>query len=149
MFARPEGRHSLAVNDYCRGTSSTCLYPANDRNCKYEDMLGAYRTRGSRTSERGRPHFAEILNDLLRRFPTKFQHFPIKCSLSPKISDDIFFSHRPFSCFNVLFFRRGGQIRNRHRYRANSIANFDGGHGRICPPWIRHWPIASLVASHV
>src|SRR6218665_2282109 len=36
-------------------------------------------------------------------------------SLSPKISDDLFFSHRLFSCFNMLVFRKGGQIRSPHR----------------------------------
>jgi len=58
-----------------------------------------------------------------------------------------FFSHRPFSCFNVPFFLRGSQnayISPISQYilslfflpprGPNSIANFDvGGHGRICP----------------
>ena len=70
----------------------------------------------------------------------------------------------------MCYFSVGGQIRSRHHYGGrgkiltfrqihnatitlsapeggpNSIANYDGGHGRICPPWIRHcvwicWPM--------
>src|SRR6218665_3212793 len=46
-------------------------------------------------------------------FPKKCLHFPQKCHLSPKISEDLIFSHRPFSYFNVAF-SLGGQIPSRH-----------------------------------
>ena len=120
-------------------------------------------TSGSRTSETGGGKLLpKCLNDLFKAFPKKFQHFPKKFNLSPKISDDFLFSHRSFSCFNVVFIRRGsGQIRSRHRYGGpqslhfdnsqyyhysfcprggpNSIANFDGRVMAGFAPWIRHW----------
>jgi len=36
-----------------------------------------------------------------------------------------FFSHRPFSCFNMLLFGRVGQIRSWHRYRGPKSLHFD------------------------
>src|SRR6218665_2121259 len=70
----------------------------------------------------------------------------------------------------VFFTGGGGQIRSRHGYGgaknltfqknhttnsafsvpkggANSIGNFDGGHGRICPPWIHHCRSLSLILA--
>src|SRR6218665_1304644 len=110
-------------------------------------------TSGSRTSETGEPNFVRNFSRLFfRRLPKKIQHFRKKFHLSPKISDDLFFNHRLFSCFNMLLFRRGAKslthmdtsIRggqnpkmyiNSQFYHycscprggPNSIANFDGG----------------------
>src|SRR6218665_623177 len=47
--------------------------------------------------------------------------FPKKCLYLPKFLMT-FFSHRPFSRFNVLFFRRGG---------AKSVADIDTGWAKI------------------
>ena len=94
-----------------------------------------------------------FLTTFFRRLPKKFQHFPPKCYLS----DDLLFSHRPFSCFNVLFFPWGGESvadidtgvgqnpyisTNSQCYHysfcpnggPNSIANFDGGAMAGSPP---------------
>src|SRR6218665_3249751 len=74
----------------------------------------------------------------------------------------------------MVFFHRGGQIRSRYQYGGSKLLtfqqnhntcialsvpkgeaklhwqfNFDGGHGRICPPWIRHWTSMLAAASHV
>src|SRR6218665_911413 len=127
------------------------------------NIFGLMFTSGSRTSETGGQNFCRnFLTTIFRRFPTKFQHFPKKCHLSPKISDDHFFRHRPFPCFNVVFSvggaksvadidSGGGQnpyistnSRCYHyslcpRRGPNSVANFDGGAMAEFAPWICHW----------
>src|SRR6218665_3379091 len=100
-----------------------------------------------------------------RHFPKKFLHSQKIPHLSPKISDDLFFSHRPFSWFIWDLSIGGGQICSRHRYGGPKSLLFKkitilpllsflsrrgaklhcqfrcGGHGRIYPPpWIRHCP---------
>ena len=73
--------------------------------------------------KRGGHIFAEIFErPFFRRFLTKFQHFPQKFHLSPKISDDPFQSSAIF-CFNMLFFRRGGQICSPHRLGGTKFLN--------------------------
>src|SRR6218665_3259221 len=98
-----------------------------------------------------------FLTTFFRRLPKKFQHFPPKCHLS----DDLLFSHRPFLCFNVLFFPWGAKSvtdidtgvgqnpyisTNSQCYHCSfcpkggqtPLPTSMGGHGRI-PPWIHHW----------
>src|SRR6218665_1552412 len=52
-----------------------------------------------------------------RHSPKAFLHFPKNLIYLPKILMTFFFSHRPFSCFNVAFFLRG----------ANSVADIEKG----------------------
>src|SRR6218665_3989626 len=119
--------------------------------------MGLLSTSGSRTSETEQ----NFLTTFFHAFLEKCQHFPKKCHLSPKISDDLFFlvidlfhvlicyfsvrgaksvadidtgGQNPYistnsQCYHYSFCPRGGE---------NSVANFDGGHGRICPPRICH-----------
>src|SRR6218665_2786908 len=58
-------------------------------------------------------------------FPPKIVVYLPKCLMTS------FFSHRPFSCLNVVFFHRGGQIRSRHRYGGAKILNFRQIHNAI------------------
>ena len=112
--------------------------------------------------------FAEIFErPFFTCFQKKFQHFPPNlCHLSPKISDDLFLVIDHFSCFNVIFFRRGAKSVAHIETGAkiltfpqihNAIVTLSapeggqtplptsmGGHGRICPLWIRHWLCALL-----
>src|SRR6218665_67474 len=55
-------------------------------------------------SERGGQIFDEIFQrPFFRHFPKKFLHSQKIPHVSPKISDDFFFSHRPFSCLIWYF----------------------------------------------
>src|SRR6218665_1260862 len=124
-------------------------------------MIGC--TSGSRPSETGGAKFlTKFFNNLFLGISRKNFFIPKKFHMYlQKFLTTFFFSHRPFLCF-LWYFSIGGQICSRHRYGGtkiltfqqnhnttialsvpeggpNSIANFDGGYGRICPPpWIRH-----------
>src|SRR6218665_2384050 len=75
----------------------------------YSEALSTPATSGSRTSETGGQIFAEIFERPFLGVSRKISTFPKNCHLSPKIYDDLFFSHRPFKWFNVIFFRRGAK----------------------------------------
>src|SRR6218665_3593779 len=66
-------------------------------------------TSGFRTSETGGAKFwPKFLNEVFLGVSRKNFHIsPKKFHLSPKISDDFFFSHRPFSWFHHGLFCRG------------------------------------------
>src|SRR6218665_879496 len=114
-------------------------------------------TSGSRTSETGGGGPNMCRNFLTTFFRQNFCILAKKFHLSPKISDDLFISHQPFSCFMWYFPVEGGQIRSQHRYGGGKILTFPqihnstialsaperaklhcqlrwGGYGRICPP---------------
>src|SRR6218665_841253 len=113
-------------------------------------------TSGSRTSETEGQILPKFFTTFFRRFPKKIQHFlPKNCRLSLKISDDLSFF--VINLFHVLVwsFSEGGPNPGQNPYFSTnsqcyhySLCSRGGqtplptsmeGHGRICPPWIRHW----------
>jgi len=119
--------HSFIPDIYMAPFKKPTLSPATAKEkclkklCTFFAWASLSSTSGSRTSETGGPNFCRnfftTFFPFFRRFPKKFQHFQKKFHLCPKISDDFlfFFSHRLFSCFNILVFGRG----------AKSVAHID------------------------
>src|SRR6218665_1672026 len=80
----------------------------------------------------GNIFFRVVSKNLSAFFPPKKCSFILQTFLTT-----FFFSDRPFPRF-IMYFFVGGP--NPHKFTVAVIilsANFEGGHGRIGPPWIR------------
>src|SRR6218665_238324 len=95
-------------------------------------------------------------------FPPKILH------LSPKISDDLFFSHRPFSCLIWYFSKSVADIATgggKNPYFSTKSQYYHcsfypgggaklhcqfrwGGHGRICPPGSATEYCSTIIINH-
>src|SRR6218665_1175568 len=89
----------------------TSKFYFRSEKCEIKKTLGGgyhplpWYTSGSRTSETGGQIFAEIFLGVSRKNVSIFRK---KFIYLPKFLTTSFFSHRLFSCFNILGFGRGG-----------------------------------------
>src|SRR6218665_953131 len=79
--------------------------------------------------KRGGKFFPKFLNDLFLGVSPKFQHFPKMSSISRNFCGPFLHFDKLTMLLLICLPPKGGP---------NSIANFDGGHGRTCHPWIPH-----------